>query len=118
MGEIDPAVLDLAQLRTFTVGDATLEREIAELFASTAKAYLQAMATASDARTWQETAHALKGSARSVGAMRLAALAAEAEEMAAGECRPEARTLLLSRMRPALAEVVAAFNLLTGKGGG
>lgn len=118
MGEIDPAVLDIAQLRTFTAGDAVLEREIADLFAATGAEYLQAMAAASDIRIWQEAAHALKGSARSVGAARLAALAADAEGMTANEGQSDAGKLLLSRMETALAEVVAAFHLLTRGGRG
>jgi len=115
---IDPLVLDLAQLRTFTAGDAALEREIATLFATTAAEYLAAMVPAGPDRAWQEAAHTLKGSARSVGAARLAGLAAEAEALVGGEADPAQRNAVHARMEYALAEVVAAFHRLTEAGAG
>jgi HPt (histidine-containing phosphotransfer) domain-containing protein len=39
------------------------------------------MAAASDIQSWREAAHALKGSARGIGAQRVAAFSADAEAL-------------------------------------
>jgi HPt (histidine-containing phosphotransfer) domain-containing protein len=83
--------IDLTYLRRFTLDNTALEREVLELFADQAPLYLAALRGARHAKAWSEAAHTLKGSARAVGAWRVAA-AAEALEAAgygsAGEDGP------------------------------
>ena len=76
----EPA-LDLAHLRRFTLGDQSLEGEILKLFITQAPITLAALNTAGTDRDWRIAAHTLKGSARAVGAWRMARLAEGAEEM-------------------------------------
>ena len=78
-------VLDRAYLARFTFGNAALEQEVLGLFADQAPRYLDALASAQDARAWKEAAHTLKGSAAAVGAKAVAHLAACAERLATGE---------------------------------
>ena len=65
--------IDMDQLQKQTFGDRALEQEVLTMFAHQAGLALEAIAT-SDAAARKRLAHTLKGSARSIGAMRLAAL--------------------------------------------
>ena len=82
-----------------TLGDRSLEREVLEIFARQTTLMLKRIAGADPARA-AAAAHTLKGSARGVGAWRVAK-AAERLEQAAGE--GDERT-----MRAAIAELEAA----------
>ena len=74
-------VLDLEHLRRFTLGDQGLELEILDLFITQAPITLAALNSARIDRDWRIAAHTLKGSARAVGAWRVARLAERAEAM-------------------------------------
>jgi HPt (histidine-containing phosphotransfer) domain-containing protein len=73
--------LDLAHLRRFTLGDRSLEMEVLHLFIDQAPFTIEAMKEAGTDREWASAAHTLKGSARAVGAWRLATLAEQAERL-------------------------------------
>jgi len=82
-------VLDLARLDAFVQGDRALEAEFAALYAETAQLYLARLRRAGDdVGEWQRTAHALKGASANVGAVLVAALAAEQEQ-----CSPSVAAL-------------------------
>jgi len=90
---IDP--IDRAYLARFTLGNAALEREVLELFAAQTALYVQQLREAVTRKAWKDAAHGIKGSARAVGARRLASLAQVAEQLdveaglAGGEARRE-----------------------------
>lgn len=92
----EPA-LDLGHLRRFTLGDQGLELEILELFITQAPITLAALNSAITDRDWRIAAHTLKGSARAVGAWRVARLAERAEGMSRrrnpADCEAAAREL-------------------------
>ena len=73
--------VDLGHLARYTLGDAALEREVLELFCSQSMTYLERLRTASSDKEWGDIAHSLKGSARSVGAWRVARAAERAEAL-------------------------------------
>lgn len=73
--------IDLTHLRRFTLGDRELENEILGLFIDQAPTTIETMLKARSDRDWQRAAHTLKGSARAVGAWRIAELAERAEMM-------------------------------------
>ncbi len=75
------APIDLDHLRRYTLGDARLELEILWLFIDQAPATVEALKRAGTSRDWVTAAHTLKGSARAVGAWRLAKLAEQAERL-------------------------------------
>lgn len=81
--------VDLAYLGRFTFADRELEREVLYLFAQSVPGYIAALATAADDTAWQRAAHTIKGSARAVGAWRVARMAETAERIgfAAGQDR-------------------------------
>lgn len=69
--------VDLVHLSAQTMGDRALEAEVLRIFLSQAPVWMDALTGGNAAR--REAAHTLKGSARTIGAFRLADLAAEAE---------------------------------------
>lgn len=74
---LDPAALDAN-----TMSNAALQAELFQLFFDQAPSHLGAMRAAlvaGDRRAWSEGAHAIKGTARTLGLMRLAELTARAE---------------------------------------
>ena len=73
--------IDFTYLRRFTLGNKELEREVLYLFAESAPIYLKALETACTPKEWHDAAHTLKGSARAVGAWRIARTAEVAEKL-------------------------------------
>lgn len=71
--------IDLKHLRRYTLGDASLEREILDLFLNQLPNTIAALAGAVNQKEWKIAAHTLKGSGRAVGAWRLARIAEQAE---------------------------------------
>lgn len=76
----DP-VIDLVHLRRFTMGNAGVEAEVLQLFLQQVPRSLDDLRTAADAWAWKVAAHTLKGSARAVGAWKLAEHAESAEKI-------------------------------------
>jgi HPt (histidine-containing phosphotransfer) domain-containing protein len=77
----DGPPVDMLHLRRYTLGDRRLEREILTLFIEHAPATIAAMKQAVSDSDWTNAAHSLKGSARAVGAWRIAMLAERAERI-------------------------------------
>ena len=71
--------VDFAYLKRFTFGNRELEREVLYLFAQSMPGYLEALRGAATPKAWHDAAHTLKGSARAVGAWRVARAAEMAE---------------------------------------
>lgn len=87
-------VIDLAHLRRFTLGDRALELEILGLFIDQVPNSIQALKEARTDRDWMTAAHTLKGSARAVGAWRLAHIAEHAERSASPSDRAACELVL------------------------
>ena len=109
-GEIAPAI-DRAHLRAMTLDDARLEREVLQLFDRQAANFVARMQHAAPDAIYA-MAHALKGSARGIGAFAIAH-AAEAVEQAARKneiCAAALGTLAaaVARTRVAIAQVLQA----------
>jgi HPt (histidine-containing phosphotransfer) domain-containing protein len=79
--------LDLAHLSRQTLGDRDLEREVLAIFRRQARQVLFQLEAMTDPNNRLQIAHALNGSAKGVGAWRVAE-AAEALESAARDNRP------------------------------
>lgn len=105
----DAPTLDPSTLGDNTMRDVSLQKELFDLYFSQAPSYLDAMrdAIASGDRTgWIAAAHSLKGTARTLGLMRLAASSAAAEAGAPSE------TLLLRVDDDYVAALAAAYAYL------
>jgi HPt (histidine-containing phosphotransfer) domain-containing protein len=96
----DDGPIDTAHLKRMTLGDAGLEREVLAMFAGQAVRLIAALASLPvDAA---ELAHTLNGSARAIGAFRVA----DAAE--AFEASPSAEAL--AALRQAVAEARGAID--------
>jgi HPt (histidine-containing phosphotransfer) domain-containing protein len=80
-GTLGMRPVDRNFIRRFTQGNRNLEREVLYLFANQAPQYLANLAEATTAKAWHDAAHTLKGTARSIGAWRLARAAEAAERL-------------------------------------
>jgi len=96
------APIDFSHLARYTLGDKALEQEVLALFAAEAPATLGRLRSARTGSAWREAAHTLKGSARAVGARKVAVLAEEAERLSGEAERQE----LTRGLQEALEEVV------------
>jgi len=98
----DDGPIDIAHLKRMTLGDAGLEREVLAMFAGQAVRLIEALAAwPADAA---EIAHTLNGSARAIGAFKVAE-AAEAFEASAS-----AETLAV--LRDAVAQARGAIDAM------
>ena len=96
------APIDHTHLARYTLGNRPLELEVLHLFADQAPLTLEELRSARCAKSWHVAAHTLKGSARAVGAWRVARAAEEAEAAGPGE---PGRSLLIARLDEAVREV-------------
>ncbi len=73
------APIDHEHLSRYTFGDRALEEEVLSLFAMQLPVTLDLLKAADTPNEWNRAAHTLKGSARAVGAFKLASAAEAAE---------------------------------------
>lgn len=99
-----PWPVDLTHLRRYTLGDRQLELEVLGLFAGELPKTLAALRRAANDKDWYMAAHTLKGSARAVGAWRLAR-AAQVAEHHPRTSDPDACSKALASVEAAVAEV-------------
>ena len=95
-------VIDLHHLGRMTLGDPGLEREVLQLFDQQVRMLLERM-TKETPRIVAALAHTMIGSARGVGAWKVAA-AAEAVQHLAGKSGPATLTAAMNRLSAAVAE--------------
>jgi HPt (histidine-containing phosphotransfer) domain-containing protein len=103
--------VDLVHLSRYTLGDRALEREVLELFCAQSAIYVDRLRSASSDKEWRDAAHSLKGSARAIGAWRVAAAAENAEALS-GEGRAQAPASRLSDIDASLDEARAYIGEL------
>lgn len=105
-GEEPEAPVDMTHLARYTLGDAALEREVLELFCTQSVSYLEQLRAATSQKDWRHAAHSLKGSARAVGAWRMARVA-EYVETLCEDMPPEVRAAQIGELEASLQEASA-----------
>ena len=109
-GVTDEAVLDFEHLSVMTLGERALEIQVLELFDRQAELLLARMQDAAPPGV-ASLAHTLGGSARAVGAWRVAAAAEALERAATGaEATPSAPVPSLARLTAAVEEARLAIG--------
>jgi HPt (histidine-containing phosphotransfer) domain-containing protein len=103
-----PEVIDERHLVGMTLGDVRLEREVLELFLSQAALMLDHAGAASPI-TATAAAHRFKGSARAIGAWRLARAAKSFEQAVANSDESQQIEEVLAELRAASLEACAAI---------
>jgi HPt (histidine-containing phosphotransfer) domain-containing protein len=99
-------VVDLGHLAQYTFGDGALEAELFDLFLTNGKRYIAGLTDAPSIEDWRAAAHALKGSARGIGAITVARLSETAEGLESVPAAPE-KARIVAALEAALAEVGA-----------
>ncbi len=107
-----PWPVDLVHLRRYTMGDRQLETEVLHLFAADLPRSVEVLQSAADDRDWHRAAHTIKGTARTIGAWRLARAAYAAERFGGVPRENETREALLERISAAAGEVIAYIRAL------
>ena len=69
--EIDPEVFDFEYLKTYTSEDDDLQRDVMGLFFGQIESLLDRLDPLGTAQDWKSGAHAIKGSARGLGMVRI-----------------------------------------------
>jgi HPt (histidine-containing phosphotransfer) domain-containing protein len=98
----DPAIFDLEHLRQYTGDDRVLQRELVNLFLGHFAPVRTQLDTARSTEEWKFSAHTLKGSARSIGAPAVAALADKLDAIEFDDPQIE-KTRLLDALDAAMA---------------
>lgn len=110
-GAADPAIFDRVHLSQYTGGDDALERELIGLFLAQFAPVRTQLDEAASADDWKFAAHSLKGSSRSIGAPRIAALMEELEDLGwTGEAKR--KRALLAELDQAMAAFAAEAEKL------
>lgn len=76
------AIVDLAHLDQYTLGDHSLQAELLQLFRDQLISQVEELVSCTDAEAWKSAVHTLKGAARSVGAGQVAGVAEAMEQVA------------------------------------
>jgi HPt (histidine-containing phosphotransfer) domain-containing protein len=100
--------VDLVHLARQTLGDRALEREILDLFVIQTRAVLDHLHAAEQEQQKLDLAHTLKGSARAVGAWKVAACA-ESCELVANDASVPWKTAV-DALESAIQEVCTAIG--------
>ena len=103
----DDGPIDLAHLARMTLGDAAVERQVLEMFASQTGGLVERLAALPGEAL--ALAHTLKGSARAIGAFRVADCA-EALEVAIRQGENPAKCQI--ELKAAVADAQAAIDVL------
>ncbi len=108
-----PAVLDEAHLARMTLGDRQLERDVLQIFVRQAAMMLERIATAEPPLA-AAAAHTLVGSARGIGAWRVAHAAERLEQACMGASRALECDGAVEELRTAALEASAAIGTRLG----
>ncbi|MEZ5840707.1 MAG: Hpt domain-containing protein [Hyphomicrobiales bacterium] len=83
--EVSARPIDLVHLARHSLGNRDLEQEILRLFVRQSAIYLERLKGASTSKARSEAAHTIKGSAKGIGAWRVAHLAEAVENPPAAD---------------------------------
>jgi HPt (histidine-containing phosphotransfer) domain-containing protein len=106
----NPLTIDEIHLERMTLGDRSLEREVLEIFARQTTMTLERIAGSGPACA-AAAAHTLKGSARGIGAWRVALAAERLEEAATGDGDETAMLAAIAELEAASSEARLAIGL-------
>ena len=110
MVKVKDPIIDFDHLRLFTEGDPDLERDVLGIFVEQADIWIRNLEDSRDKKSWADAAHTLKGSARGVGAWRIAEICERAEELF-DSSTPTERSITLGDLRAAVAAAIQCIDL-------
>ncbi len=109
-------MIDLEHLDRYVSGDNALRDEILQIFVEQADMWVSLLDPEAGDREWRDTAHALKGASRGVGAWDVGDLCERAEKfISINDFTREDRYTLLAELREKVHETVTEVRMLRGK---
>ena len=106
-------LIDLEHLALYTAGDDALRDEVLGMFEEQAEMWVAMLKPESGDEVWRNAAHALKGSARGVGAFAVGDICAQAEtQIGDGASAVPRRAALLEALKVALSATIAEIRNL------
>ncbi len=102
----DSPEIDFAHLNQYVGGDPDLTREVFGLFRNQVEMWGRGLTADADDDLWSNVLHSLKGSARAVGAMELAAACEKAEDLTGDDRRPGAREVAVESLEHRISQVL------------
>lgn len=103
-------VVDASQLEMMTGGDAELAAEALDIFRSQTDVWSRLLDPAGEPGGWADACHAIKGAARSVGAMALGEVCGRAETLGrSGEVGRTQASVMLSEVKDRMYEAIEAL---------
>ncbi|OYX48517.1 MAG: phosphotransferase [Alphaproteobacteria bacterium 32-64-14] len=104
-----PAI-DLDQLKTMTASDSSLAIEVLGIFRQSAELWSRMLDPTQEPDHWADAAHAIKGAARSIGAMELGEACETAERLGrTGTASPVEAGVAISTVKDRLGEALEAM---------
>ncbi len=103
----DSPEIDFDHLNKYVGGEPDLTREVFGLFRNQVEMWGRGLRADSDDEVWSSVAHSLKGSARAVGAMKLAEACEKAEVLIGDDRRPGAREVAVEALEHRISQVLS-----------
>lgn len=98
MQETETPAIDHDHLARYTAGDVGLTREIFGMFTHQMEMWGRGLSADADDEVWASVTHSIKGSAKAVGAVRLAELCERAEALTGEDRRMGAREVAVQNI--------------------
>ena len=108
------AAVDFEHLKTYTAGDVAVEKEVLGLFVHQVELWIRMLEGSADDEIWRDAAHSLKGSARGIGAWKVAELCETAEALAT-DVESSERNRVLEDIKAAIVDVVECIDTHLGQ---
>lgn len=103
-------IVDASQLELMTGGDAELAAEALDIFRSQTEVWSRLLDPAGERQSWADACHAIKGAARSVGAMALGEVCGRAETLGrSAEVSRMQASVMLSEVKDRMYEAIEAL---------
>lgn len=107
MTESPQTEIDFDHLNRYVGGDPELTREVFGLFRNQVEMWGRGLTADADDDMWANVTHSLKGSARAVGALKLAEACTQAEDLIGDDRRPGARVVAVETLEHRISEVLS-----------
>ncbi len=102
--------IDFDHLNQFVGGDIALTAEIFGMFQNQVEMWGRGLNIDADDETWSAITHSLKGSAKAVGATKMADICQKAEQLVGESNRPGAREVALQNIEHKIYQVSAEIQ--------
>lgn len=102
--------IDFDHLNQYVGGDVSLTKEIFNLFKNQVDMWSKALVADADDDVWSGLTHSLKGTAKAVGAMKLAQVCETSENLIGENARPAARQVAVDKLEHRISQTMTEIQ--------